>query len=43
VLGYLDALTDRQLKDLAGVRDRLSILAESDTAPWLDTTRPDTP
>jgi conjugal transfer pilus assembly protein TraD len=43
VLGYLDALTDRQLKDLAGVRDRLSILAESDTAPWLDSTRPDTP
>jgi conjugal transfer pilus assembly protein TraD len=43
VLAYLDALTDRQLKDLAGVRDRLSILAESDTAPWLDTTRPDTP
>jgi type IV secretory pathway TraG/TraD family ATPase VirD4 len=33
---YLDALTTRQLSDLAGVRDRLSILAESDLGPWLD-------
>ena len=30
--GYLDSFSDRQKKDLAGVRDRLSILAESDTA-----------
>ena len=37
---YLDALTARQLSDLAGVRDRLAILAESDIGPWLD---PDTP
>ena len=28
--GYLDSLSDRQRRDLAGVRDRLSILAESD-------------
>jgi conjugal transfer pilus assembly protein TraD len=33
---YLDSLTDRQQRDLAGVRDRLSILAESDTRRWLD-------
>lgn len=33
---YLDSLTDRQKRDLAGVRDRLSILAESDTRQWLD-------
>jgi conjugal transfer pilus assembly protein TraD len=32
---YLDAFSDRQRRDLAGVRDRLSILAESDTSPWL--------
>ena len=31
VEGYLDSLADRQRRDLAGVRDRLSILAESDT------------
>ncbi len=36
---YLDALTSRQQSDLSGVRDRLSILAESDFAAWLD---PDT-
>jgi hypothetical protein len=36
VLAYLDSLTDRQRRDLAGVRDRLSILAESDASPWLD-------
>jgi hypothetical protein len=36
VLTYLDSLTDRQRRDLAGVRDRLSILAESDTRRWLD-------
>jgi conjugal transfer pilus assembly protein TraD len=33
---YLDALSDRQKRDLAGVRDRLSILAESDARRWLD-------
>jgi type IV secretory system conjugative DNA transfer VirD4/TraG family protein len=36
---YLDSLTPRQHGDLAGVRDRLAILAESDVGPWLD---PDT-
>ena len=35
---YLDALTDRQKRDLSGVRDRLSILAESDTSQWLQPT-----
>jgi conjugal transfer pilus assembly protein TraD len=33
---YLDSLSDRQRRDLAGVRDRLSILAESDIREWLD-------
>jgi conjugal transfer pilus assembly protein TraD len=33
---YLDSLTARQRNDLAGVRDRLAILAESDVGPWLD-------
>jgi hypothetical protein len=33
---YLDALTARQQNDLAGVRDRLAILAESDVGRWLD-------
>lgn len=33
---YLDSLTERQKRDLAGVRDRLSILAESDARAWLD-------
>jgi hypothetical protein len=36
VQDYLDSLTDRQQRDLAGVRDRLSILAESDTCQWLN-------
>ena len=36
---YLDSLTPRQLGDVAGVRDRLSILAESDVAPWLEPSR----
>ncbi|MFI4991213.1 MAG: type IV secretory system conjugative DNA transfer family protein [Solirubrobacterales bacterium] len=35
---YLDSLTPRQLTDVAGVRDRLSILAESDVARWLEPT-----
>jgi conjugal transfer pilus assembly protein TraD len=33
---YLDSLSERQKQDLTGVRDRLSILAESDIAAWLD-------
>jgi type IV secretory system conjugative DNA transfer VirD4/TraG family protein/uncharacterized protein DUF87 len=33
---YLDTLTARQQSDLAGVRDRLAILAESDVGPWLN-------
>jgi hypothetical protein len=33
---YLDSLTARQRSDLAGVRDRLAILTESDVGPWLD-------
>jgi type IV secretory pathway TraG/TraD family ATPase VirD4 len=35
---YLDSLTTRQQSDLAGVRDRLAILAESDVGAWLDPT-----
>jgi conjugal transfer pilus assembly protein TraD len=38
VRGYLDNLTDRQKRDLTGVRDRLSILSESDAGQWLDPT-----
>jgi type IV secretory pathway TraG/TraD family ATPase VirD4 len=33
---YLDSLTERQRSDLAGVRDRLAILAESDVGRWLE-------
>src|SRR5207302_1052811 len=33
---YLDGLTNRQRSDLAGVRDRLAILAESDVGDLLD-------
>jgi hypothetical protein len=33
---YLDSLSPRQQSELAGVRDRLAILAESDVGPWLD-------
>jgi len=36
VQDYLDSLTERQKHDLAGVRDRLSILAESDSGQWLN-------
>lgn len=36
---YLDSLGERQRRELAGVRDRLSILAESDAAPSLDPSR----
>lgn len=35
VQSYLDSLTERQRRELAGVRDRLSILAESDASMWL--------
>jgi conjugal transfer pilus assembly protein TraD len=37
---YLDALSSRQHSDLAGVRDRLAVVAESDVGRWLD---PETP
>ncbi len=37
---YLDALSARQQSELAGVRDRLAILSESDVGTWLD---PQTP
>jgi hypothetical protein len=33
---YVISLTERQRRELAGVRDRLSILAESDVRRWLD-------
>jgi hypothetical protein len=33
---YLDSLSARQRSDLAGVRDRLAILAESDVGRWID-------
>ena len=33
---YLDSLGDRQRRELSGVRDRLSILAESDIRSWLE-------
>jgi type IV secretory pathway TraG/TraD family ATPase VirD4 len=33
---YLDTLSSRQLSDIGGVRDRLSILAESDVGVWLE-------
>jgi hypothetical protein len=36
VFDYLDSLTARQVRDLAGVRDRLAVLAESDAGRWLD-------
>ena len=36
VFDYLDSLTARQTRDLAGVRDRLAVLAESDAGRWLD-------
>jgi DNA helicase HerA-like ATPase len=36
--GYLDKLSERQRRELTGVRDRLSILAESDIHQWLEPT-----
>lgn len=41
--GYLDSLTTRQRNDLTGIRDRLSVLAESDFARWLEPRAGDTP
>ncbi len=38
---YLDSLTTRQRSDLAGVRDRLAIMAESDIGDLLDPRTPD--
>ena len=38
---YLDSLSSHQRRDLAGVRDRLAILTESDVGPWLDPQTPD--
>jgi conjugal transfer pilus assembly protein TraD len=38
---YLDSLSARQRADLAGVRDRLAILSESDVGTWLDPQTPD--
>ncbi len=35
---YLDSLSERQLRELSGVRDRLAILAESELSPWLTPT-----
>jgi conjugal transfer pilus assembly protein TraD len=40
---YLDSLTSRQMRDLAGVRDRLAILTESDVGIWLDPRTPAAP
>jgi conjugal transfer pilus assembly protein TraD len=37
---YLDSLGARQRTDLAGVRDRLAILVESDVGRWLDPQSP---
>jgi len=36
---HLDTFTERQRRDLAGVRDRLSILGESDVGRWLEPER----
>jgi hypothetical protein len=36
VQAYLDGLGDRQRRELAGIRDRLSILAESEIGCWFD-------
>ena len=40
---YVTSLKARQRSDLAGVRDRLAILAESDVGRWLDPRTPDAP
>jgi len=36
VQAYLDSLTPEQVRGLAGTRDRLAILAESEVGPWLE-------
>ncbi|MBV9338871.1 MAG: DUF853 family protein [Solirubrobacterales bacterium] len=36
LLDYLESLTPQQERDLAGARDRLAILTESDIGPWID-------
>ncbi len=36
IFAYLDSLSARQQSELAGVRDRLAILVESDVGRWLD-------
>jgi hypothetical protein len=36
---YLEALSERQRRELSGVRDRLAILTESNFAPWLEPER----
>ena len=36
---YLDGLSDRQRRDLSGVRDRVALLSESDAGRWLEPTR----
>ncbi len=36
IYDYLDSLTERQRRELSGVRDRISIVAESDVGRWLD-------
>lgn len=38
---YLGSLSSRQRSDLAGVRDRLAIVTESDVGRWLDPRTPD--
>lgn len=42
VQSYLDGLGDRQRRELAGVRDRLSILAESELGRWFDPSQAET-
>ena len=39
---YLDSLSPAEVRQLAGARDRLAILAESDLGPWI-TIRPGVP
>jgi type IV secretory pathway TraG/TraD family ATPase VirD4 len=36
LLAYLETFTAQQERDIAGARDRLAILAESDVGPWLE-------
>jgi hypothetical protein len=43
VEAYLTSLAPRQRDGLAGVRDRLAIMAESDVGRWLDPETPDAP